>query len=800
MAIPGSLLVAAVVAAAPGPATTAAKPAIDVGAVDRGRILRAAAVDSHRQAMRRLSVAVPALVAAWKVTGDARYAQHAVRHLRAWFVDEATRMSPHLRYAQAIHGRVTSRGTGIIDTVHLVEVKRAVEALAGAPAFDPATEAAIRGWFGEYVLPNQMAVDGSFRQPVLWIGGDGPRASGGPRPDPAVVVTSPGKTVEISVQAEGGALAYRVRRAGKAVVQTSPLGILVDGADLGHEARLVRVERYSTNERYPWRGVHSQAVDRSHGARLHFAHAKAPEGFVVELRAFDDAAAFRFVVPGRGARVPDAAASFHLPAESTVWYHAARDHYEGIHKRKELAEVAAGDWAAPPLTFRLPEGGGYASITEAVLREYAGMMLQADGHGSFAERLGHAVPASYPYTLRYGEDNAKRLAVPAAIEGTITTPWRVVLAGKSLDALVNSDAIHDLAPPPDRRLFPQGIRTSWLRPGRAVWRYLDGGGDCDKAPQGPERDQCLFPVIEDFSRLAGELGFEHQVVEGMWRRWSDDQLRDLVDESRRRHVSIWLWIHSKDQHDPAERRRLFARLHGLGVAGIKVDFFDHEAKEVVDLYEAILKDAAEAQLLVDFHGANKPTGLERTWPNEMTREGVRGLEYRSTSGWAVHNTTLPFTRFLAGPADYTPVVFGDRRKDTTWAHQIATAVVFTSPVLIYGGHPQSLLDNPAAAVIKAIPSVWDETRVLPPSEIGELAVYARRNGEAWFLGVLNGKEPRTLRVPLSFLGKGRYHATLVSDDRANGAAVRMEEREVAARDFVDAPLRDGGGFVARFSR
>jgi alpha-glucosidase len=146
------------------------------------------------------------------------------------------------------------------------------------------------------------------------------------------------------------------------------------------------------------------------------------------------------------------------------------------------------------------------------------------------------------------------------------------------------------------------------------------------------------------------------------------------------------------------------------------------------------------------------------------------------------------------------VVFGDRRKDTTWAHQIATAVVFTSPVLVYGGHPQSLLDNPAAGVIESIPSVWDETRVLPPSAIGELAIYARRSGDRWFLGVLNGKERQTLRVPLSFLGKGRYHATLVQDDPAGGAAVRMGEREVTPKDLVDVPLRDGGGFVARFSR
>src|SRR5262249_42826692 len=156
------------------------------------------------------------------------------------------------------------------------------------------------------------------------------------------------------------------------------------------------------------------------------------------------------------------------------------------------------------------------------------------------------VPASYPYTLRYGEENAKRLAVAAPVEGTITTPWRGVLVGKDLDALVNSDAVHHLAPPPHPQPVPPGPRTARLRPGRAVWRYLDGGGDCDAVPQGEERDQCLFPVIKEFSRLAGELGFEHQIVEGMWRRWSDEQVRDLAEYSRRRNVAIWVWIHSRD--------------------------------------------------------------------------------------------------------------------------------------------------------------------------------------------------------------------------------------------------------------
>jgi alpha-glucosidase len=428
------------------------------------------------------------------------------------------------------------------------------------------------------------------------------------------------------------------------------------------------------------------------------------------------------------------------------------------------------------------------------------MTLQADGRGGFSERLGHAAPASYPYTLRYGDDNAKRLAVPAPVDGTITTPWRVVLLGRDLNALVNSDAIHDLSPPPDPALFPEGVRTPWLRPGRAVWRYLDGGGSCEQVPDGPERVSCQYDVIREFSRLAGELGFEHQVVEGQWRRWSDEQIRELVEYSNQRKVSIWLWLHSRDLRVSEERRALFRRLSSLGIAGLKIDFLDHEARELIDLYQGLLRDTAEQRLLVDFHGANKPAGESRTWPNEMTREAIRGMEYRSTPGWAEHNTIVPFTRFLAGPADYTPVVFGERRKDTTWAHQIATAVVFTSPVLIYGGHPQSLLDNPAAAVIKDIPSVWEETRVLAESAIGELAVFARRSGERWFLGVLNGKTPRTLRVPLGFLGKGDYRATLVRDHRENGAALLVEERRVQSRDALDISLRDGGGFVASFRR
>jgi alpha-glucosidase len=412
------------------------------------------------------------------------------------------------------------------------------------------------------------------------------------------------------------------------------------------------------------------------------------------------------------------------------------------------------------------------------------MALQAIGERGFREVLGHAVPASYPFRLRY-EADIQRMTEPAAMAGTITTPWRVILAGSDLHTLVVSDILHNLSPPPDPALFPEGMRADWIRPGRAVWKYLDGG-------------ENTFEEMKEFSRLAGELGFEYHVVEGFWRKWTPEQLRELVEFSRARGVGIWLWQHSNQLLDGDAVRRFFAMCRDAGVVGAKVDFFDHEAREVIDRYELVLREAARHRILINFHGANKPTGEPRTWPNEMTREGVYGLENRRTEAWATHNATLPFTRYLAGHGDYTPVIFGERRRETSWAHQIATAAIFTSPLLVYGAHPASLLANPAVDVIKSIPASWDETVVLPMSEIGQIAALARRSGETWFVAILKGAEERTVRVPLSFAGGGRYIATLVRDDPERPDALRIEGGvPVTGHDTIEIALRRSGGFVGR---
>jgi alpha-glucosidase len=600
----------------------------------------------------------------------------------------------------------------------------------------------------------------------------------------ALVLTSPNGAVRFRILLDQQHLTYDVTLRGKPVIDASPLGIVVDGVNLCDSARGGKPTTYKTDTTYSTYGVHATATDKSNAGRLPATHIASGNAFVVEARAYDNGVAFRYLVPGPAdrSRTPDEATAFRIPAGSTAWYHDVEGHYEGDYHKYAFEQIGPSV-AAPPVTFRLPNGGGYGSITEGGLRHYAGMALEGAADHSLRAILGHAEPVSYPFALRYEKADWERLAIPAAIQGLITTPWRIVLAAPDLNTLVNADIVTNVSDPPDPKYFPQGVQTPWLKPGRAVWRYLDGG-------------QNNFEGMKEFSRLAGQLGFEYHVVEGLWRNWSPEQLKEFCDYSRQQGVGPILWAFRRDLGTPEQRKTFFDRLERAGAAGAKIDFFDHEAKEVVDLYDDLLREAAARHMVLDFHGANKPTGLSRTWPNELTREGIRGME-SSRSLRAEHQTTLLFGRMLAGGADYTPMLFGARRHDTTIANQIASAAMITSPLLVFAANPATILDNPAAEVIKSIPSVWDETIVLPPSEIGEFAAYARRRGTTWFLAVMNGPTPRQVDLPLTFLGSGKYHSVEVRD--AAGDTVELKRGESTRATSIHLDLPTGGGSLVRLT-
>jgi alpha-glucosidase len=603
-----------------------------------------------------------------------------------------------------------------------------------------------------------------------------------------VRVASPDGNVKFTLLPNAERLTYTVMLGNTTVLEPSTLVMNLDGYDLSMGVTLKGSEPYEVNETYPWRGARSTAVNHCKGVKVSLVNDLTGADYTLEVRAFNDGIAYRHIIPGdeTASRVPDEYSTFNIPAGATVWYAGMEGHYEAPYVKKNISEVQPGEWSGPPLTLKLHDAG-YASITEANLVNYGGMGLEADGRRGWIVGLGHRQPLNYPFELRYGKEEGKRLGKAASITGTITTPWRVVMAGRDLNTLVNSTILPNLCPAPDSKLFPGGIKTPWVKPGRAVWRYVDGG------PTG-------IDGMKEFSRMGGQLGFEHHVIEGVWSRWTLDERKDVVDYSKQQGVAVWFWRHSNQLRTPEAREEFFKMLRGLGVAGAKIDVFDHEAKEVIDLYELLLRKAAEYQILLVFHGSNKPTGRERTWPNEMVRESIRGMESSGMMERARHQTILPFTRYLAGPADYTAMLFTERRRDSSVAHQIATLVVYSSPLLTIAANPRSILDSPAVDVIKSIPPVWDETLVLPGSEIGEVAAYARRAGNTWFLGVLCAPQPKTLRVPLSFLGDGPYKAILVRDDSPDGATVKIEDTSHRQSDSLTLEMRAGGGFVARFSR
>jgi len=613
-----------------------------------------------------------------------------------------------------------------------------------------------------------------------------------------VTVASPDGKVRFVLSSSAQAhLQYTVTFNSKNIIEPSPLGIVVDGADLADGAQIGTADSYKINETYPWYGPHSTAADNCNGAKVALTHPKTTTSYTLEIRAYNDGVAFRHLVPGQGARTPDEATVFRVPAGSVIAPQNYVSGYEGLYPWRTTGNTIEGmmdgEWTNPPFTFVLRDKSAYASITEGALVNYSGMVFQSDLSSVLHARLGHAEPASYGFRSRYAKD-IERLSHPAVINGPITTPWRIVMIGADLNALVNCDIVHNVAPPPDPKLFPNGLKTDWIKPGRAVWSYLDG---TNSTVEGQK----------EMVRQGAQLGFEYIVLENFWRSsWSEAQLKDFVDYARERGVKAFGWYIRSAIQDPKILQQNLELCNRVGLAGLKIDFFDHENKEVIDLYEMFAKAAAEHKLLVDFHGANKPTGLERTYPNILGIEGIRGMEFFPP--YAQHEVVLPFTRMLAGMGDYTPTHFGALLADTTWAHQVANAVILQAPLLVYAANPANMLANPTVDVLKSIPSTWDETVVLPVSEIRQVAAFARRSGDTWFLAITNGSTARNVRIDLaSFLGRGSpqggrgasYQATLVRDT-GEPAAVKIEHLTLGAGDSLSVDLRSGGGFVAMLKR
>lgn len=611
----------------------------------------------------------------------------------------------------------------------------------------------------------------------------------------AVTLKSPSGTLETTLDTKpGGQVVYSVASRSRGVLKASPIGVEVDGKKFGANARPGEAKVRKGSDRFPWRGNKNEVKVTWNSVVLPMMEAPDGSKWQIEVRCFDDGVAYRCIVPGEGTRhVTSEAAAWVLPEGTFAWAQPNTANYEGVHLRRAVNQLPTNEFPkgiGMPVTFELP-GGGFAALTEADVMGYSGMTLAFDGS----------------WTLRSEfRDDAKGWLMT----GKIVTPWRVLMVAEDLNGLVNCDIVPALCPKPDAKLFPRGIRTDWLKPGRMLWQwwaYDDPGTHWSRQKgfvDAAAALNCQYYLVDE--------GWEHTRQE--WASEGKDawaRLKELCDYAATKNVGIWVWrgwtLNEKRQwpglETAAKREDFFQRCAEAGVKGAKVDFMDKESRDVLAFYENCTRVAAAHKVMINFHGANKPAGEARTWPNEMTREGIRGLEYNK---WDTlppeHYASLPFTRLLVGHGDFTPTTFQpEKLKGTTFGGQLAAAVVFTSPVLCWADKPEIYLASPAVDLIRTLPTTWDETRVLPGSRIGEVAAFARRSGKDWYVGVINGPQPREFPLDLGFLERGRWQADFYSDTPGTATQVSvMRGRAVTATTKETVSLAAGGGFVARICR
>lgn len=641
----------------------------------------------------------------------------------------------------------------------------------------------------------------------------------------AHALVSPDGRTRVTIGADGE-LRWSVDRGGQPVLLDAPLGLEFKGAPpLGRGLVVSGEERREIDGTWkPVYGKRSVVRDHARELTLHLVEGAAPKRRLeVIVRAYDDGVALRSLLPrqdGLDALVLTREAThFRFPGDPTVWaadYGGFASSQEGQFTRKRVSSIGTNATAATPMLVQV-RPTCWAAITEAELVDWPGMYLAGTPPPAAAlkgTRRGGEGSSSFSTTLvtrlsplRNDPDHALvRATAPHAC------PWRVLMLGERPGDLIQSDLVANLS-------APCAIAdTRWIHPGKCAWdHWWSGDVKMDTA------------TMNEYVQFAADMDFPYQLVDWQWYGSFAKPDSDIthvnphldMEELRRfakeRGVRLLVWLHSADVDRKLRAGQLddaFALYERWGLAGVKIDFMDRDDQEMVNWYHTVIAKAAAHHLLVDFHGAYKPTGTQRTWPNQITREGVLGEEYDKFSKLCTpeHDCTLPFTRMLAGPMDYTPGGFLNRsrarwRQTTptevqgTRCHELAKFVIFDSPLTVLCDDPVHYRGQVGVEFLKRVPTTWDETKA-PDGAPGEFVVMARRSGHDWFLGAMTNWDPRTLSSPLTFLGPGRWTAHLWRDapDAGEEATHALEEtREVTSQETLSIPLASGGGLAVWFT-
>ncbi|MEV7625659.1 glycoside hydrolase family 97 catalytic domain-containing protein [Actinoplanes sp. NPDC089786] len=554
---------------------------------------------------------------------------------------------------------------------------------------------------------------------------------------------------------DGGRLSF-----GVGPLSPAPIGIRTTAADLS--GGLTFTGRTSRTVREQYTMTTGKQLERNTALRestFDFTGAGGARLQVV-VRVSAEGAAYRYVLPD-GATVTAEASSWAIPPEAAAWLLPYSPNYEETRIQTTAGAAPAGDYGFPSL-FRI--GGTYAMLSESdVDGRYDGARLTHASSSAFSPALGGGGAAEGgAYTIR--------LADPAiTATGPLSTPWRVAVVG-DLATVTASTLTDDLAPK------SKIDDTSWVRPGVVAWSWLSE----HSSPADPVRQKQYI----DF---AARNRWPYVLID---EGWNASWVPEVVRYARARGVDVLLWFHWSAFDTEQERDTMLPLVKSWGVAGVKIDFMDSDSQARFQWYDQILPATAAQKLMVNFHGATIPRGIQRTWPHVMTLEAVRGAEQFRTR--AATNTIFPFTRNVTGGMDYTPVTWAVTDRDTTDAHEVALAVVYESGWQHLADKPETYEAHPEALrTLSQIPTVWDETRLLAGAP-GTEAVVARRDGKRWWIGGITATPAHTWTTGLDFLGTGRWLAETLRD---GGHGLVRESRIVRRTDTLAVPVATNGGFV-----
>lgn len=618
------------------------------------------------------------------------------------------------------------------------------------------------------------------------------------------IVKSPDERILVNVET-GATTTYSVTFNGKTILNPSPLSMTFDnGVVIGRNMKVKDVQHRTEDQMLT--PVVRQKSDK---IRDHYNEmVLSADQYKLYFRVYNDGLAYRFHTDfADSLKVISEEVDYCFPEDYNTLFPEERtilSAQQPLFKPMKLSEIGTDRFCSTPVLIKVDDQARIF-ISESDLESYPGMFLKKQGKYELAGKF-----AAYSLEEEKTDDRqifpTKRADYIARVSGTRNYPWRAMIVAENDANLVTNQLIYKLAPE------SQGD-FSWVKPGKIAWDWYNAliltGVDFKC---GVNNDTYKYYI--DF---ASKYGIEYVVLDDGWSEaWDvtktvpEINMEELVAYGKKKNVDLILWVSWAPFREKLDEA--FDLFSKWGIKGIKMDFMNRDDQAMVDFYYTVARKAAEHKMLVDFHGAYKPTGWLRTFPNVLSSEGVAGLENHKWGSFVTpeHNVTLPFTRMVAGPMDYTPgAMINFHEKDHkvwfnlpasvgTRCHQLGMYVVYESPLQMLADSPSNYYrEEKCMDFLSQVPVVWDETRVLKAS-VGEYIVVARRSGNTWFIGGMVGKKGQKFDITLDFI-KGNKTLTCWED----GVNVDLQAQDFACRtkkvkqgDTITISMYDGGGYVA----